>query len=214
MKKVWIIGAGRFGALALDRLSVITPGTRFSVVDPDGTRLARMAAPNRELISEDGIAFLAEHLCPESAPDWIIPALPVHLAAEWCLEKLGPQRAQRIDLPSGCLIGLPNPMRGDGGDIYVSQATFICPDDCPEPAKICTATGEPRKPNLFDVLRDTPCPGFQSQVIRSRQLGPGVGGYRPRRLFDLLDQLDHTNGDILVSTACRCHGVITGIKRL
>ncbi|MFW5854418.1 MAG: potassium transporter, partial [Thermodesulfobacteriota bacterium] len=79
---------------------------------------------------------------------------------------------------------------------------------------ICTATGEPRKPNLFDVLRNTPFPEFHSRVIRSRQLGPGVGGYRPRQLFDLLDQLDQIKGDVLVATACRCHGVLTGIARL
>lgn len=214
MKSVWIIGAGRFGALALERLSVIMPDARFTVADPDDSRLERMAGAEKKIVPEEGIAFLAERLHPESAPDWIIPALPVHLAAEWCLARLGPEKARRIAIPPGCFDLIPNPMRGESGDAYVSHADFLCPDDCPEPARICTATGEPRKPNLFDILRNTRFPGFRSEVIRSRQLGPGVGGYRPRQLFDLLDQLERMQGDILVSTACRCHGVITGINRL
>lgn len=214
MKSVWIIGGGRFGALALERLSKIMSGARFSVVDPDGSRLERLAGQERELIPKNGVAFLAEHLNPESAPDWIIPALPVHLAAEWCQARLGPEKASRIKIPDRCLGLLPNPMRGESGDVYVSHAPFVCPDDCPEPAQVCTATGEPRKRNLYDILLNSRFPGFHSRVIRSRQLGPGVGGYRPRQLFDLLDRLENMNGDFLVSTACRCHGVITGIKRL
>ncbi len=214
MKRIWIIGGGRFGALALERLSALLSDARFTVIDPAGDALESMGGSGPELITTDGVGFLAEHLRPGSGPDWIIPALPVHLAAEWCLAKLGPERAQRIEIPAEILSSLPNPMRGEGGDVYVSHADFICPDDCPEPAQMCTATGEPRKPNLFDVLRDTPFPGFDSQVIRSRQLGPGVGGYRPRQLFDLLDQLEKAKDNHLVSTACRCHGVLTGTARL
>jgi len=214
MKSIWIIGAGRFGALALERLSAIMADAQFSVIDSDDSRLEQITAPEPKLIPENGVAFLTEHLRPESAPDWIIPAVPVHLAAEWCMARLGPERAQRIDIPSEFLSRVPNPMQGEGGDVYVSHADFLCPDDCPEPAQICTATGEPRKPNLFDILRNTRFPGFRSEVIRSRQLGPGVGGYRPRQLFDLLDRIRIIQDDILVSTACRCHGVLTGIKRL
>ncbi|MFW6332502.1 MAG: potassium transporter [Thermodesulfobacteriota bacterium] len=213
MKRIWIIGGGRFGALALKRLSGIMTGARFTIVDPAGDGLESMGGSGPELIAMDGVGFLTEHLHPESGPDWIIPALPIHLAAEWCLARLGPERAQRIEIPSEILSVLPNPMRGEGGDAYVSHANFICPDDCPEPTQICTATGEPRKPNLFDVLRDTPFPEFHSRVIRSRQLGPGVGGYRPRQLFHLLNLLEKAKGNHLVSTACRCHGVLTGIAR-
>lgn len=200
--------------MALKRLSGIMTGAHFTIVDPAGGGLEFMGCSGPELIAMDGVGFLTERLRPDSAPDWIIPALPVHLAAEWCRVRLGPEKASRIEIPAQCLGLLPNPMRGESGDVYVSHATFVCPDDCPEPAQMCTATGEPRKPNLYDILLNSRFPGFHSQVIRSRQLGPGVGGYRPRQLFDLLDQLENMHGDILVSTACRCHGVITGIKRL
>ncbi|MFW5639839.1 MAG: potassium transporter, partial [Thermodesulfobacteriota bacterium] len=93
MKRIWIIGGGRFGALALKRLSGIMTGARFTIVDPAGDGLESMGGSGPELIAMDGEGFLTEHLHPESGPDWVIPALPVHLAAEWCLAKLGPERA-------------------------------------------------------------------------------------------------------------------------
>jgi hypothetical protein len=51
-------------------------------------------------------------------------------------------------------------------------------------------------------------------VIQSLQLGPGVGGYQPKTLFDLLDKIMGCQGLNAVVTACRCHGVVTGGKRI
>ncbi|MFO7987788.1 MAG: hypothetical protein R6U38_18145, partial [Desulfatiglandaceae bacterium] len=53
---------------------------------------------------------------------------------------------------------------------------------------------------------------FQSLVIRSHQLGHRIGGYRPRRIYSLRQEMEQSPGPFLVSTACRCHGVITGLK--
>ncbi len=202
---------GQFGAHALRRLSQSRQERRFTLVDPIWANLGQAKGPNRTLEQGDGAAFLARHLHGEDEPDWIIPALPVHLAAEWCLLRLGSERIRRLDLPCEVDPLLPNPMRGAGGDIYVSHATFKCPSDCAEPRHICTVTQEPRKRNMFEHLGDVRLPGFRSLVIRSRQLGPGIGGYRPRQLFDLLKQVKHAETSVLLSTACRCHGVVTGI---
>ncbi|GBC61533.1 hypothetical protein DENIS_2495 [Desulfonema ishimotonii] len=213
MKTIWIIGTGRFGMLALERLSRQRPQTRFVLVDPEKKNFELMEGPNRVWERADGVSFLAEHMTGEAGPDWIIPALPIHLAAEWCLVRLGADRAKRITLPDALDGRVPNPMRGENGDLYVSHATFLCPDDCAEPADICTATGEPRKQNMFEWLGEVEVPGLRPFVIRSHQLGPGVGGYRPKALSDLLGHLKRTTGDVMVATACRCHGVITGIRR-
>jgi len=56
-------------------------------------------------------------------------------------------------------------------------------------------------------------PAFQSLVIQSHQLGPGIGGYRPAMLFELLERVKQAGSALLVSTACRCHGVVTGMAR-
>ncbi|MDM8522443.1 potassium transporter [Desulfococcaceae bacterium HSG8] len=209
MKKIWIIGSGHFGLNALRILSGNNEKRHFVLVDPVRKNLEQ---PNCTLEQADGAAFLAQHLYPGSEPDWIIPALPVHLAAEWCLLRMGREQLWRISLPEIKPL-LPNPVRGEAGDIYVSHATFRCPDDCAEPRRTCTVTGKSRKQNMFDILKDIRFPLFQSLVIRSFQLAPGVGGYAPGQLFELLNQVKNARNDLLISTACRCHGVVTGLRR-
>ena len=212
MEKIWIIGAGHFGLLALKRLSASRKDRHFTLVDPARKALDSLSSERVDTEQADGVTFLAHHLRQQDAPDWIIPALPVHLAAEWCLARSGPERLRRISLPPETDLLLPNPMRGESGDVYVSHATFLCPDDCPEPRNICTVTQQPRKQNMSDLLGGVSLPGFDALVIQSRQLGPGVGGYRPASLFRLLSQVEKSEKNLLMSTACRCHGVITGLK--
>lgn len=214
MEKIWIIGIGQFGTLAYRRLSKSNKERHFVLVDPLRENLLQCDGLNTTLEEADGVDFLEKHLDAGNKPDWIIPALPVHLAAEWFLVRLGTEKLRRIPLPPNIDLLLPNPIRGPEGNIYVSHAEFRCPDDCAEPRDICTVTGNPRKKNMFEILGDIQLPPFQSLNIRSHQLGPGIGGYRADHLFDLLAQVEQARGHHLVSTACRCHGVITGLERL
>ncbi|MFO7986645.1 MAG: hypothetical protein R6U38_12345 [Desulfatiglandaceae bacterium] len=214
MQQIWIIGAGRFGHLAFERLSKTFRDKQFVLVDPDRENLSQCHGEHLSKEQTDGVAFLSRRLDHGHGPEpaWIIPALPVHLAAEWLLHHLGPDRLQRVDLPSALDPLIPHPIRGQSGDIYVTHATFRCPDDCAEPKDICTVTGKKRKQNMFEVLGEIDLKPFQSLVIRSHQLGPGIGGYRPSRLYSLRQEMEQSPGPFLVSTACRCHGVITGLK--
>jgi hypothetical protein len=43
---------------------------------------------------------------------------------------------------------------GKAGQVFISHADFICPDNCPEPKDKCTVTGKPRPKDLFRLLRD------------------------------------------------------------
>lgn len=210
-KDVWIIGFGRFGRLALQRLLKIKADFRFLIVDTVNTN-DEPAQENVQFVSENGVQFLRHHLAYGYSPHWIVPAVPIHLAAEWCLDSLGPKRAQRVAAPRGIEGYVPSLMLGDSGDVYVSLATFKCPDDCPEPAKYCTATGEKRERNLFDVLQGMRIPGYKVLVVRSRQLAPGVGGYKGQELLLLRSALEGIQGRTLIATACRCHGVITAME--
>ncbi len=214
MTKIWIIGLGRFGLHAVRYLSKRNEETHFVLVDPDEKRLFQAAGANRDLKLADGVDFLKENLHRETEPDWIIPALPVHLAAEWCLIKLKDQGFKRASLPAEIKELLPNPMDGVTGDLYVSHADFRCPSDCEEPPNICKVTKKSRKRNMFEVIEDVQAVEYQSLVIRSQQLGPGIGGYRPFFLFKLLEQIKQANNRLLVGTACRCHGIVTGIGRI
>ncbi len=214
MEEIWIIGVGQFGFIAFDRLSKSGKERRFVLVDPVKNNLLRCKGPNVTLEQADGVAFLEHHLTGSHTPDWIIPALPVHLAAEWFLLRLGPERLRRGTLPPDMEPLLPNPIRGSDGNIYVSHADFRCPDDCAEPRDICTVTGEPRKRNMFEILGDLLVPPFKALAIRSHQLGAGIGGYRTKHLFAMFDKVERARGHLFVSTACRCHGVITALERI
>jgi hypothetical protein len=214
MRKIWIIGLGQFGLHAVHYLSKKNRDTRFVLVDEDEANLRQAEGPHRSLEHSDGVAYLEQNLQTDQQPDWIIPALPVHLAAEWCFARQNPKRFRPVPLPTEIKTVLPNPMEGTNDDVYVSQADFRCPGDCVEPRNMCTVTQKPRKGNMFDLLAEIKHPAFQSLVIRTLQLGPGIGGYRPVMLFKLLEQVRQAKSNLLVSTACRCHGVVTTWKSL
>ena len=214
MEEIWIIGVGHFGTIAFQRLSQDVKDRHFVLVDPLEEHLLKCKSPTATLEVSDGMDFCEKHLKKGRQPDWIIPALPVHLAAEWILLHLGPKRLRRIPIPAELEVLVPNPMRGPEGNLYVSHADFRCPADCDEPRDICTVTQDIRHQNMFELLEDIDIGPFKPLTIRSHQLGPGIGGYRPEKLFDLMENVDQDQGPILLSTACRCHGVITGLERV
>lgn len=226
--RVWILGGGTFGVRAAEQLARRHRPEEITLVDPSERALARAQIPGIQKVRGDGVDFLHKNLgqghrpdrivpdqiVPERIlPDWIVPALPVHLVWEWAVLALGEDRLVRKDLPRSLVEILPNAMTGDSGDIYVSHADFLCPADCSEPARICTSTGKPRKEDLFRFLERVAPEGVAPFVIRSRQLGPGLGGVTPQVLFDLLERLRHHQGPCFLATACRCHGVVTGGNR-
>ncbi|MFH0730979.1 MAG: potassium transporter [Pseudomonadota bacterium] len=210
---IWIAGMGYFGLRALQKLSMQGKERQFVLIDPATATLEAVECGKCGFEQTDAVAYLEHHLRPGNVPDWIIPALPLHLAAEWCLRRLGPKRfGRKLSLPLDMDLLLRNPVRGTTGDIHVSHASFRCPEDCPEPRDICTVTRSARKQNMFELLQLLRFPLFESLVIRSHQLAAGVGGYRAAQLFSLLRQVDEAKGDVLISTACRCHGVMTGLE--
>lgn len=213
METVWIIGAGRFGGAAAEKLSGKHPDRlKIVLVDPLEEHLAECSGPGRELVQAGGVEFLHERLSETCFPDWIIPALPVHLAAEWCLKRLEAKGLARTTVPDPVPPRLPNPIFGNNGDLYISFARFRCPPDCPEPPDICTVTGKPRPEPLYARLQSISCPPFVSLTIRSVQLAPGCGGYRPEALIDLMEQAGAAPQGALISTACACHGVMTAVQ--
>ena len=149
MEEIWIIGVGQFGYIAFQRLSAAGQDRHFVLVDPIKENLLRCKGPTVAHEISDGVDFLEKYLKSGRRPEWIIPALPVHLAAEWFLLHLGPERLRRVPLPPDIEMIVPNPIRGSEGNIYVSHADFRCPDDCDEPEDICTITRKKRKQNMY-----------------------------------------------------------------
>jgi len=56
--------------------------------------------------------------------------------------------------------------------------------------------------------------GFLTLGIRSLQLAPGVGGYRPEALWSVLEKVLEVGAEknYLLSTACLCHGVLDSFR--
>jgi hypothetical protein len=119
---------------------------------------------------------------------------------------------QKIAVPNDLIAALPNPIKGKTGQLYISIADFKCPEDCLEPDEICTYTAEPRLMILHEFLKSIQLKDFKSVVIRSHQLAPGVGGYKPEALFEALKEIKATRAPLMISTACSCHGVVDAFK--
>ncbi|MEX1314029.1 MAG: NAD-binding protein [Desulfotignum sp.] len=211
MTQVWIIGSGRFGLRAARvMLEQNKPAIDVTLVDRDQSCLDKAAALGCTTVIGDGADFLFREMTRNRQPDWVVPAVPVHLAWEWCCLILGTGRLLSYLLPETIDACLPHPVRGTDNQIYVSYADFLCPPNCSEPEDRCTVTGKPRKKEMFRVIAELNFPQMVPFVIQSRQLGPGVGGYPPADLCALADRISRHRGRCLVATACRCHGVISG----
>ncbi|WP_022669242.1 hypothetical protein [Desulfospira joergensenii] len=210
MEDIWIIGSGKFGILAAKSLIRQERAMNLTLVDQDRDALDQAEKLGCRIEEKEGADFLHACLTSDSGPDWIVPAVPIHLAWEWCRLKMGKERLRVDFLPKGLKTVLPNPMDGADGEIYVTHADFFCPPNCNEPDEYCTRTGEPRKEDMFRLLAKVDFPGIRPIVIQSVQLGPGLGGYTPRALFEFLDNIAQSPGPLFAATACRCHGVLSG----
>jgi hypothetical protein len=207
-----IVGCGYFGSQAAEKLSQKDSHRKIIVVDKSKKALQNISRLPVQIAVCDGIIYLSQFLLTGQHIDYIIPAVPLHLAFEFILFQLKRMGVKRRKVP--LLSGLPNPTIGKTGDLYTSLANFLCPEDCPEPAKYCTFTRERRLKPLYKILNDLEG-AFETRVIRSHQLGPGIGGFRPRALMDLLEDIKRKKNSgktILVSTASRCHGVTSALS--
>lgn len=213
MPYFWIIGGGKFGLKAANALGNANPSDRITLVEQEKTVCRQIRKLGYQTVCMDGIQYLGRYLISAHYPDWIIPAIPVHVAYEWIRTKLSAgSEPLRIPVPAGLTGKLPNPIKGQAGQFYISIADFKCPDNCPEPADICTHTGKPRPMILHEFLKSIRHRDFKSIVLRSHQLAPGVGGYKPEELFKALKEVETAQAPVLLSTACSCHGVMHAFK--
>lgn len=216
MASFLILGAGKFGLLALQRLSDQDPEARFVVVDRQAAALAlaqSSGAAEVELVEADAIGYLATHLGAESPWRWLIPMVPIHVAYAWLLEgPLAGQGWEPFDVPKELQNLAAFSVNGTMGEMYLSMTRHLCPDYCSEPP-VCPVSGEERQQPLFHLLEKASHPGLPILVVASQQLAPGVGGYSPYRLVELAGAVSKTSGPLLVATACHCHGVVHGLQQ-
>jgi len=212
MKTYLIIGCGHFGSRAAKQLLKKKSHPKIIAVDKNRKAVKKLSHLPIETILEDGLSYLDQFLSEGQIAHHIIPSVPFHLAFEFILLRLKPMGARRAKAPS--LSSLPNPEIGKTGDLYTSLADFLCPEDCPEPARYCTVTRKKREKPLYDILRNLKGP-FESRVIISQPLAIGVGGFQPKELLALLEDVKKQKNSrdlILISTASRCHAVTSALS--
>jgi hypothetical protein len=212
LRSYLIIGCGHFGSQAITKLLRKDPRSKIIVVDKNKKALQKISHFPAEPILCDGTLSLNSSLSEGSKMDYVIPAVPFHLAFEFILSQLKPSGARRRKVPP--LTGLPNPVKGKKGDLYTSFANFLCPETCPEPSSCCTMTKERRRKFLYELLKELSGP-FESKVIRSQQLEQGVGGFKVKALLDMMADIKKrrsSNRLTLISTASRCHGVTSALS--
>lgn len=204
-----ILGAGHFGQRALFKCSHEYPRCRITIVDRNKTALTNCTQfISCVAVCDDGISYLNSLAKVTSNQSlWIIPSIPIHVAFEWVISHLS-RPIQRIDIPDEILEQLPNAMAGSKGTVFMSYATFKCVDNCPEPVDHCYVTRQPRSISLYEKLQDLKYNDFSSIVIQSKQILPGIGGFQFCDLIDTLSQIADSEKPVLLSTACRCHGVM------
>jgi hypothetical protein len=211
MESFWILGAGHFGSLATKRILQRKKRCNLLVVDHHEDSLDDLKDEPLKIIRQDAVDFLSSH--SGTGNEWIIPAIPEHVAFSWLCQQLTKEgTVTSIAVPAVLDQQIPNPMRGKGGVLYTSFATFRCPEECDEPEEMCSVTRERREANLYELIQQIEVSGYKSLVVRSHQLVPGVGGYQLATLWRLLEEVRSSEKNILVATACRCHGVINALR--
>ncbi len=208
----WVVGGGQFGGRAVELLQKDAPTAKIIVVD---NLQDRNLPGGIEFVCADGIEWFAEHFTPNAAVDKIIPALPVHLAADWVKTKLiaDGRIVHSTEILDEQFHHFPNPLRIDSSRVVMSYADFICPPNCSEPDELCTYTGKQRPLSLYLLLASLVINDFVPLIIRSRQFHSGVGGFFPQDLWTLLERVRSLpDTPLLIGTACKCHGVVDGLR--
>lgn len=205
---IWVIGGGQFGRRAGELLLNTASANKIIVVD----HLPIEDLPGDiQFVCADGVEWLVEQFTPDAVVSKIVPALPVHLAAEWLKQKLLDEQliVRGVEIPELVFNRFPHPIRLAPDQAVASHADFLCPPNCSEPDELCTFTQEPRPQSMYRLLERMDCGTYVPIIVRSRQFAPGVGGFFPDDLWNLLERARALPEiPLLIGTACKCHGII------
>jgi hypothetical protein len=213
LRHVWVIGGGRLGRKAIRRFLQRGNKVDITVVEQDQEQCSCLKLLPVTCFQQDGVRFLIEQLGRGFFPDWIIPMVPFHLAFEWMKQMLSSElELVPLTASENILKQFPNTVKGDKGRFFTSLADFLCPEDCPALDHVCTIRKKARPYLLYQKIETQKIDGFSTIVVQSQQILPGIGGYRPEDLYQALNLVKTSKGPILLSTACKCHGVVDLFK--
>jgi hypothetical protein len=210
LKKVLVVGGGKFGEKAT-RLC-LEKGLDVRLIDKDPRCPAGRLLPESATVREDaGFAF---EKVRAMAPDLVVPTVPRHLVAEWMVETFafkpwrGGVEALGKRLPESCVVSVSP----GAGILTLSLAdpAQVCPEDCPGPRGLCTATGKPRREHLRDIVESASAGLFDlCRVLIPQPLGRGIGALRMSEILSLEEEIQARDPrKAMIATASACHGVV------
>ncbi len=209
-----VFGGGRYGLEAAEYLA--SQGRKFVVIDEDENCLVRreLNLPEyREEVEESsfirgGIKELVR-LFFDLQPEYVFPTAPIHVAGAFLMEHLGFEVwYEGVNL---ALAGIPMKVvvsAGRGSVVVSYNRDRDCLPKCRAP-DVCPVTGIKKPAPMYELVRFAIPDGF---VIESHYLQPGLGAIRGERLREMVEWAERRE-NALVATACRCHGVITALRR-
>ncbi|MDI9646523.1 MAG: NAD-binding protein [Archaeoglobales archaeon] len=198
-----VVGGGRYGARAVEYL--MKNKREFLVLEPD---------LNCEVSRKFGIEVIKGQatdlieLAKKVNPEWIFPTAPVHVAAEVLKKDFEPW----IDVVNSILCGIPPKIVvsvGRGSIVVSYNRDGTCLENCISP-DICPVTKIKRPCPMFEMIKFASPEAF---VLVSHQLVPGLGAIRGKDFQEMVKKA-YKDRRIIVATACKCHGVITALKKI
>jgi hypothetical protein len=215
-----VFGGGKYGIEAVEYLK--SKKKPFVVVDVDSSchvrkkyDLPKVRLSQLEEIDHgegyfiEGGVYEALKIYEKLKPELVFPTAPIHLSASLVQEK----HRYRVwnEGVDFLLSGLPPRVivsSGRGSVVVTYNRDEECQPYCSAP-DVCPVTGIKKPTPMYRLLEFAVRDGF---VVRSHQLKPGIGALKGEEI-DLLMKWAEGKDRLLVGTACRCHGVVTALKR-
>ncbi|WP_048093860.1 hypothetical protein [Geoglobus acetivorans] len=209
-----VFGGGKYGLEAARYL--MSEGREFVVIDVDENCPVRAKfdlpeyrkGTRKSSFMKGGIKELIDVFF-DLQPEYVFPTAPVHMAGALLMEHLDLEIwYEGID---SVLSGLPVKLvvsAGRGSVVVSYNRDRECIPECRAP-DVCPVTGIKKPAPMYDLVRFAIPDGF---VIESHYLQPGLGAIKGEKLRELIEWAENRDS-VLVATACRCHGVITALRR-
>ncbi len=143
-------------------------------------------------------------------PEHIFPTAPIHLSAALIQEKF--KLSPWFEGVDRVLPGLPSKIivsAGRGSVVVTYNRDYECQPNCNAPER-CPVTGILKPAPMYRLLEFAAPNGF---ILQSHQLRPGIGALKGNEL-ELLVKWALGKKELIIGTACKCHGVITALKKL
>jgi len=215
-----IVGGGKYGVEAARYLE--KRSRSYVVIDPNENCLASRElnleaveadrvkdGRNRRVFVRGGVEVLAK-LARRLRLEYIFPTAPVHVAAEALRTEFNLRPWNEVvdcilaNLPSKVVISA-----GRGSVVVSYNRDEICLERCNSP-EICPVTKLRKLCAMYELIKFAYPEVF---LLISHQLEPGLGAIRGEDFLLLLNEAEKRDR-IVVATACKCHGVITALKRI